>query len=126
MKPFRIDILPTVEDDVAQLANWIESHDGSDRADHFVDVMLKAMSTLSTLARRGVAVTDVESTVFGETRQLLKLNCRIIYVVDEEVVTVIAVIHQRRDLTATLAERNEAMSVSIALNTRRRRRNTSR
>lgn len=110
MRSYRVDILPAVEDDVAQLANWIEQNDGSEKADHFVDTMLKAMATLSTLARRGSAVKDVEHTSFGELRQILKLSCRIIYALDEEVVSVVAVIHQRRDLAATLTERHEALS----------------
>jgi plasmid stabilization system protein ParE len=113
MKPMRVMILPIAEEDVAELADWIETHDGVERAENVVDAIVQGMESLRSFARRGSVIPEAGTLPGPELRQILTHGCRIIYTIESDTVTVFALIHERRDLEATLSARNAAIARDI-------------
>ncbi len=113
MTSLRVKILPIAEEDVAELADWIEDHDGAERSQGFVDALIEAMASLSSFAQRGSIIPESGSLLGPELRQIYAQSCRIIYTITSDTVTVFAVLHERRDLIATLESREAAIARDI-------------
>lgn len=69
--------------------------DSPANATALLDRVLQAAASLATLPDRGASVPEIEDST---VRQLLPEPYRLIYRVDRDQVTVLAVLHQREDM----------------------------
>lgn len=107
---YRVEIAEHAATDLLDCYDWISSSDGVERAFKVLMDVSKVIESLSTLPLRGARLSAFGNVSSFEYRQVIKHGFRIIYRIDENVVTVAAVIHERRELLSTLQSRHTARS----------------
>lgn len=106
---YRVDITDAAEADLDPVRRWLVLNAGIDAADRFLDEVVARIDTLEAFPNRGsvpAPLADLDET----TRQLPVGAWRLLYDVDEGsggegIVTIFAVVHERRSLVDALAER---------------------
>lgn len=85
----------TASEDLQELEDFI-ARDSVLHAIQFVDRIVEAAETLDTAPQRGRVIPEFERE---DIRELLFRAYRIVYMVDDDVVTVLRIVHGARDLT---------------------------
>lgn len=109
MTRYRVDITDAAEADLEQVRRWLVLNAGVDTAERFLDEAAARLDTLEAFPARGsvpAPLADLDETI----RQMPVGAWRLLYDVDEGtggegVVTIFAVVHERRSLVDALAER---------------------
>lgn len=91
--------------DLAELCDYIESHDAPGKADYVLDQIEKAFATLSENPERGPYPKELLAVGLREYRELFFKPCRIIYRVLTRNVFVMVIADGRRDMQALLLRR---------------------
>lgn len=104
MTPYRVDLTEPAGADLDQIRRWLMVNADADVADRFLAEVIEHIGTLETFPERGSMPPMLEN--LGETvRQMPVQSWRLIYDVTDEVVSIIAVVHERRNFVEALAER---------------------
>lgn len=106
---YRVDITAAAEADLDQIRRWLVLNAGVDAADRFLDEVATRIDTLEAFPGRGsvpAPLAGLDETI----RQMPTGAWRLLYDVDEGsggegVVTLFAVVHERRSLVDALAQR---------------------
>lgn len=109
---FDVIFTALVETDLIECYDWIESSDGPDRAFKIMNDVVTAMEGLAEHPQRGSRLVFEAVPFVREYRLILKHGFKVIYWIDEQKVVIAAVVHERRDLRATLEARNVALAKS--------------
>ena len=102
---FTVEITPAALADLAEIRDWLTQEAGIDVADALIDAVLERIDTLERFPLRGPTVPELSHTGEGGARQLPAGPYRLLYEVAGEAVTILAVVHVRRDLRAALEHR---------------------
>ena len=103
-RSYHVDLTEPALADLEQIARWLTSHADADIADRFLAEVLECVGTLEQMPERGSVPTMLEG--LDETvRQIPVQSWRLIYEVARDVVSILAVVHERRNLVAAVAER---------------------
>ncbi|MBB5700114.1 type II toxin-antitoxin system RelE/ParE family toxin [Sphingomonas yantingensis] len=106
---YRVDVTGAAEADLEQVRRWLVLNAGVDAADRFLGEVATRIDTLEAFPARGsvpAPLADLDETI----RQMPVGAWRLLYDVDERsvgegVVTIFAIVHERRSLVDALAER---------------------
>ncbi|NJR80351.1 type II toxin-antitoxin system RelE/ParE family toxin [Sphingomonas corticis] len=104
MTRYRVEMTAPAEADLEQIRRWLMIHADADVADRLLLDVLACLDTLEQFPERGsvpAALDDLDETI----RQMPVQAWRLLYDVSGEVVSILAVVHERRNLTAALSER---------------------
>jgi toxin ParE1/3/4 len=91
--------------DLQELYNYIESQDAPGKADHVLDRIVKAFSSLSEHRERGTYPRELLAVGMREYREIFFKPYRIIYRVIAENVYVMVIADGRRDMQTLLQRR---------------------
>lgn len=105
MKKYSIRFTRNAERDVADVATYLLHTDSPDLALTFIDELSSRISTLERFPKRGNVPRELEDVGSHDVRQVYIRDYRIIYVVSETTVFVVAVIDGRRDVRSILQKR---------------------
>ncbi len=102
---FQIFLTDDASRDLEELYDYIVSHDASGKADHVLDQIEKAFSSLSENPERGAFPKELLAIGLREYREIFFKPYRIIYRVMAEDVYVMVIADGRRDMQALLQRR---------------------
>lgn len=91
--------------DLSAAVTYLIAHDAADRAALFLAELRTAFDSLAQWPKRGAKPRELKATAGYDVRQLNVGVFRVIYVVQDEVVTVLMVVDGRRDVGSLLTER---------------------
>ena len=100
----RVVVTAAAERDLGNIHRWIARESGIDVATMFVDRLAARIQSLADFPNRGPVPPEFAS-YDGQVRQALVPPYRLFYDVEEEIVTVFAVAHSRRELAELLQRR---------------------
>ena len=103
--PFLVQLTDDAERDLEELCDYIDRHDAPGRADHVLEQIEKAFSSLSEHPHRGNYPKELLDTGIREYREIFFKPYRIIYRVMENNVYVLAIADGRRDMQRLLQRR---------------------
>jgi toxin ParE1/3/4 len=103
----RYEVLLTegAERDVAEIYRYISETDSRDRADRWLERLLRAATALTEVAERGAYPKELLALGIRDYRQVLVGSYRVIYRVRDERVFIYLVADNRRDMQALLQRR---------------------
>ena len=104
MTTYRVEITAPAEADLEQIRRWLMVHAGADAADRFLVEVIECIDTLERFPERGSVPTPL-ADMDDMVRQLPVQAWRLLYDVGSDVVSILAVIHERRNLVDVWAER---------------------
>lgn len=102
---FSVDLTEAALVDLRQIYDWLAREAGRTVADRLIDAILAQVETLEQFPARGSPVPELAGLGLDAWRQMPVAPYRMIYRVRENRVTIILIVHARRDLQALLAER---------------------
>jgi len=91
--------------DLEELYDYIASHDAPEKADHVLDQIEMAFSSLATNPERGAYPKELLAIGLREYREIFFKPYRIIYRVMAENVYVMVIVDGRRDMQTLLQRR---------------------
>ena len=103
--PFSVRVTDAAVCDLEEIGDYIHRHDAPGRAEHVLEQIEKAFSSLSEHPYRGNYPKELLDTGIREYREVFFKPYRIIYRVMEDVVYVLVVADGRRDMRTLLQRR---------------------
>lgn len=103
-RSYRVDLTEPALADLEEIARWLRTQADAATADRFLAEVLERVETLEQMPERGSVppmLEDLDETV----RQMPVQSWRLIYDVIGDTVSILAVVHERRNMVAALAER---------------------
>ena len=91
--------------DLADLCDYIESHDGPEKADYVLDKIEETFSSLADKPERGAYPNELLAVGLREYREIYFKPYRIIYRIIAQHVYVMVIADGRRDMQALLQRR---------------------
>ena len=102
---FKVLLTAGAEQDIEALYDYIAEHDSLPSADHVLDQLLKATSSLANFPERGSHPEELLALGIREYRQSFFKPYRVIYRVVGKCVYVYLIVDGRRDMQTLLARR---------------------
>lgn len=102
---FQVFLTDDASRDVEELYDYIASHDTPEKADHVLDQIEKALSSLSKNPERGAYPRELLAVGLREYREIFFKPYRIIYRVMANNVYVMVIADDRRDMQTLLQRR---------------------
>lgn len=102
---FQVFLTDDASRDLDELYAYIESHDAPEKADHVLDHIEKALSSLSENPERGAYPKELLAVGLREYREIFFKPYRIIYRVIAETIYVMVIADGRRDMQTLLQRR---------------------
>jgi plasmid stabilization system protein ParE len=91
--------------DLAEIEKWMIEAKGREKAIKIIRDLLNAIQSLNTLSERGSFIPESDILGLREYRQIYRNGFRVVYKVGKTDVTVMAILHERRDIAAALTNR---------------------
>ena len=105
MKPFTVLLTDDAAQDLVDVYDFIALHDSPEKAQHVLEQIEKAFSSLSFSPERGAYLKELLSLGIREYREIFFKPYRIIYRVMGEAVYVMLIADGRRDMRSLLQRR---------------------
>ena len=102
---FLVQLTNDAADDLEEICDYIDRHDGPGRADHVLEQIERAFHGLSEYPQRGNYPKELLEIGIREYREVFFKPYRIIYRVVEDNVYVLVIADGRRDMQALLERR---------------------
>lgn len=102
--PYQVDLTEPPAPDLEQIRRWLMVNADPDVADRFLTEVFDRIGALETLPERGSVLRMLED-LDDAVRQMPVRSWRLIYDVTGDVVSILAVVHERRNCVEALAER---------------------
>jgi toxin ParE1/3/4 len=102
---YKIEISIDAAEDLRSILKYIMQHDSIESADYVLDKIDKKINSLTELPERGSHVKELRQTDAQDAREIYFKPYRVIYSVNGDIVSIMAVIDGRRDLKRILQER---------------------
>lgn len=103
--PFQVFLTDDATHDLEDLYNYIESHDLPGKADHVLEQIEKAFTSLSETPERGTYPKELLAIGIREYREIFFKPYRIIYRVIAENIYILLIADGRRDMQGLLQRR---------------------
>ena len=103
--PFLVQLTDDAARDLEEICDYIEQHDASGKADHVLEQIERAFSSLSNHPDRGRHPKELLDIGIREYREIFFKPYRIIYRVMGKNVYVLVIADGRRDMQALLQRR---------------------
>ena len=103
--PFLVQLTDDAARDLEEICDYIDQHDSPGRADHVLERIEKAFSSLSEHPQRGSYPKELLDIGIREYREVFFKPYRIIYRVTEDDVYVLVIADGRRDMRSLLERR---------------------
>jgi toxin ParE1/3/4 len=104
-KHYLVSITQGAADDLDAIHAFAANQRSLDDADALLDSLYQRVETLERFALRGSMVPEASEIDNRQLRQILHLPFRLIYRINEDAVTIIAIVDGRRDVLSFLRER---------------------
>ena len=105
MRPFEVRMTADAVRDLEDIVDWIERHDGPDRAQHVLERIRAAVDSLKRFPERGPHPAELVALGIREYRETFFKPYRIFYGVEGKHATVYLIADGRRDMQSLLARR---------------------
>ncbi|MBN1141161.1 MAG: type II toxin-antitoxin system RelE/ParE family toxin [Deltaproteobacteria bacterium] len=102
---FQVFVTEDAGRDLEDLVDYIASHDAPDKADHVLQQIEKAFSSLAENPHRGACPRELSNLGLREFREIFFKPYRIIYRIIGERVFVLVIADGRRDMQTLLQRR---------------------
>lgn len=105
MSRYSISLAEHAQNDLIEIADYIDARDGEEQAGAVLDVLRDAIISLQSMPERGNRPPELKRLGMGGMRELHVNGFRLLYQVSGQNVYVVGIISARRDVQAQLAER---------------------
>jgi len=105
VKKLDVEITSSAVADLVNIDEWLHEIEGAAKAHKVIEQLFACIETLERYPMRGSTVPELTDITILGYRQIVKVSYRIIYRVSGMNVYVLAIFHQRRDLSSALLGR---------------------